>query len=157
MTKSKQSFVNNPAQLSLFDCIKREQEERTEKRPGRMCVTTRLQAAIKAAIKAAPKSVEQIADDMSELICGDVTASMIYNITSTSHSHKLPCDLLPAFCEATGDYRPLLVLTDTAGIHTIEAPDKIRARLQKLEEQKKELDKEKHRYASLLHELERKS
>ncbi len=157
MTKSKQSFVNDPAQPSLFDCIKREQEERTEKRPGRMCVSSRLNAAYKAAIKAAPKSREQIADEMTELSCRKVTVSMINNWTADSHPHEMTCDLIDAFCEATGDYRPLLVLTDTAGIHTIEAPDKIRARLQKLEEQKKELDREKHKYAALLHELERKS
>lgn len=157
MTKSKQSFVNDPAQLNLFDAIRREQEERTAKRPGRMSVTARLQVAVKEAIKAAPKSREQIADEMTELSCCEVTVSMLNNYSAPSHPHRLPCDLIAAFCAATGDYRPLLVLTDTAGIHTIEAPDKIRARLQKLEEQKKELDREKHKYAALLHELERKS
>lgn len=156
MTKTKQSLVTNPAQLNLFDTILKVEEERTAKRPGRMCVTSTFDAATKAAIKTAPKSVEQIADYMTELSATEVTASMIYNITSSSHPHKMPCYLLPAFCEATGDYRPLLVLTDKAGIHTIEAPDKIRARLQKLDEQKKELDREKHKYAALLQELERK-
>lgn len=157
MTKSKQIFVNDPAQPSLFDFIKREQVERTEKRPGRMCVSSRLNTAYKAAIKSVQKSREQIADEMTELSCRKVTAAMINNWTADSHPHEMPCDLIAAFCEATGDYRPLLILTDTAGIHTIEAPDKIRARLQKLEEQKKELDREKHKYAALLHELERKS
>jgi hypothetical protein len=47
-----------------------------------------------------------------------------------------------------------MVLTDTAGIFAVEPPDVIRARLQKLEEKKKELDKEKQKYAALLHELE---
>jgi hypothetical protein len=60
MAKSKQSFVNDPAQLSLFDSIKRDQEERTAKRPGRMCVSARLNAAVKTAIKNAAKSREQI-------------------------------------------------------------------------------------------------
>jgi len=156
MAKSKQSFVTASDQLNLFDTIRKVEEERTAKRPGRMCVASRFDAAIKSAIKAAPKSVEQIADDMTELSATEVTASMLYNITSSSHPHKLPCHLLPAFCEATGDYGALLVLTDTAGIHTIEAPDKIRARIQKLDEQKKELDREKHKYAALLQELERK-
>lgn len=156
MTKTKQSLVNDPAQLNLFDAIRRDQEERTAQRPGRMCVTSRLNAAVKAGIKSAPKSREQIADDMAKLAGCEVTAAMINNWTAESHPHRIPCELLPAFCEATGDFGPLLVLTDTAGIHTIEAPDKIRARLQKLEEQKQELDKEKQKYAALLHELERK-
>lgn len=156
MTKAKQSFVTDPAQMTLFDSIVREQEERQAKRPGRKCVTAKFNASIKSTIKNAPKSVEQIADDMTELAGCEVTAAMIYNYTASSHPHKFPCELLPAFCEATGDYGPLLVLTDTAGIHTIEAPDKIRARLQKLEEQKKELDKERQKYSALLHELERK-
>jgi hypothetical protein len=156
MAKTKQSLVTNPNQLDLFNTIVKGEEERTAKRPGRMCVGAPFEASIKAAIKAAPKSVEQIADDMTELSATEVTASMLYNITSSSHPHKMPGHLLPAFCEATGDYGPLLVLTDAAGIHTIEAPDKIRARLQKLEEQKKELDREKHKYAALLQQLERK-
>jgi hypothetical protein len=153
MTKTKQSLVTDPAQLSLFDSIKRDREDRQTQRPGRMCVTSRLNASIKAAIKTAPKSVEQIADDMTELTGGDVTPAMIYNYTS-NHPHKFPCELLPAFCEATGDYSPLLVLTDTAGVYTVEPPDKIRAKLQKLEEQKKELDREKRKYDALLHEIE---
>lgn len=156
MTKTTKRIVTDPAQLSLFDSIQKNQAERIEQRPGRMCVTSRLNAAVKAGIKSAPKSREQIADDMAKLAGCEVTAAMINNWTAESHPHKLPCYLLPAFCEATGDYGPLLVLTDTAGIHTIEAPDKIRARLQKLEEQKQELDREKNKYAALLHELERK-
>lgn len=156
MTKTKQSLVNDPAQLNLFDAIRRDQEERTAQRPGRMSVTARLNTAVKAGIKSAPKSREQIADDMAKLAGCEVTAAMINNWTAESHPHRIPVDLLPAFCEAVGDFGPLLVLTDTAGIHTIEAPDKIRARLQKLEEQKQELDREKQKYAALLHELERK-
>jgi hypothetical protein len=154
MTKAKQCLVNDPAQLSLFDTIKRDQEERIAKRPGRMCVSARLLAAVKAAIKAASKSREQIADYMTELAGCDVTVAMLNNWTAESHPHKLPCDLIDALCEATGDYGPLMVLTDTAGIFAVEPPDVIRARLQKLEEKKKELDKEKQKYAALLHELE---
>lgn len=154
MTKAKQSLVTDPAQLSLFDNIKRDRDERQAQRPGRMCVSAKLLAALKTAIKSAPKSVEKIADDMTELTGGEVTASMLYNITASSHRHKMPAELLPAFCEATGDYRPLLILTDTSGVYTVEPPDVIRARLQKLEEKKKELDREKHKYAALLHELE---
>lgn len=154
MTKARKSFVTDPAQMSLFESIKRDQEERQEQRPGRMCVSSRLLTAIKAAIKDAPKSVEQIADDMTALAGCDVTGAMIYNYTAPSHAHKFPAELLPAFCEATGDYRPLLVLTDVAGVYTVEPPDKIRAKIQKLDEQKKELDREKHKYSALLYELE---
>lgn len=154
MTKAKQGLVTDPAQLSLFDSIKRDRDDRQEKRPGRMCVKSRSDASIKSAIKNAPKSVEQIADDMTELAGCEVTAAMLYNITSPSHPHRMPAELLPAFCEATGDFSPLLVLTDAAGIYTVEPPEKIRAKIQKLEEQKKELDREKHKYAALLHELE---
>lgn len=156
MTKARQSLVNDPAQLSLFDNVVRHQEERQAKRPGRACISSPLQSSVKTAIRNAPKSVEQIADDMTVLTGGEITAAMLYNITATSHPHRMPAELLPAFCEATGDYGPLLVLTDAAGIYTVEPPEKIRAKIQKLDEQKKELDKEKHRYASLLHELERK-
>lgn len=154
MTKAAKKFVNDTAQLSLFDSIKRDQEERQAQRPGHLCVSGRLQAAVKAAIKKAPKSIEQIADEMTDLIGGEVSAAMLYNITAVSHPHRLPAEWVPAFCEATGDYGPLLVLTDTAGVYTVEPPDKIRAKIHALEEQKKELDREKHKYAALLHELE---
>jgi len=154
MTKTKQSLVTDPAQLSLFDSIKRDRVERTEKRPGRMCVSAKFNPAVKNAIKNAPKSIEQIADDMTSLSGCEVTAAMLYNFTATSHPHKFPCELLPAFCEATGDFGPLLVLTDTSGVYTVEPPEKIRAKIQKLDEQKKELDKEKQKYNALLHELE---
>jgi hypothetical protein len=156
MTKTKQSLVNDPAQLSLFDTIKRDQDERTAQRPGRMCVTAKLQAAVKTAVKSVPKSREQIADCMTELAGCEVTVSMLNNYLAESHPHKLPADLIAVLCEATGDYGPLLVLNDSAGIFTVEPPDVIRARLQKLDEKKKELDKEKQKYAALLHELERK-
>jgi hypothetical protein len=91
---------------------------------------------------------------MTILTGGEVTAAMLYNITATSHPHRMPAELLPAFCEATGDCGPLMVLTETAGVYTVEPPEKIRAKIQSLEEQKKNLDKEKHKYAALLHELE---
>lgn len=154
MTKAKQRLVTDPNQLSLFDSIKRDQEERQDRRPGRMCVSARLLAAVKLAIKIAPKSREQIADDMTELSGRRVTAGMINNWTAESHPHDVPAELLPAFCEATGDFGSLLVLTDTAGVYTVEPPEKIRAKIQALEEQKRALDKEKHKYAALLHELE---
>lgn len=156
MTKTAKRIVNNPAQLSLFDTIKRDQEERTAKRPGRMCVTARLHAAVKTAIKAAPKSRDQIADDMTELAGCAVTVAMLNNWTAESHPHKLPFDLTAIFCEATGNYEALMILNESAGVFTVEPPEKIRARLQKLEEQKKELDREKRKYDALLHELERK-
>lgn len=156
MTKTKISLVNDQAQLSLFDTIKRDQDDRTAQRPGRMSVTVRLLAAVKAAIKAAPKSREQIADCMTELSGCEVTVSMLNNYLAESHPHKLPAELIAVLCEATGNYGPLLVLTDSAGVFTVEPPDVIRARLQKLEEQKKGLDKEKQKYSALLHELERR-
>jgi hypothetical protein len=154
MTKTKTNLVTDPAQLSLFDTIKRDQDERTAQRPGRMCVTARLQSAIKAAIKAAPKSREQVADCMTELSGCEVTVSMLNNWTAPSHPHRLPCDLIVAFCEATGDHGPLLVLNDAAGVFTVEPPDVIRVRLQKLDEKKKELEKEEHKYAALLQQIE---
>lgn len=154
MTKTKQSLVTDSAQLSLFDTIRRDQEERISQRPGRMCISAKLYSTIKAAIKTALKSREQIADRMTELAGLEVSVSMINNWTAESHPHKIPAELIAIFCEATGSYEPLLVLNESAGIFTVEPPDVIRARLQKLEEQKKELDKEKHKYSALLHELE---
>lgn len=154
MTKTKQSLVTDPAQMNLFDSIVRDQEERQAQRPGRMCTHSRLHAAINAAIKGAAKSREQIVDNMNALQSRRVTVSMINNWTSSSHPHEMTIDLLNAFCEATGDYGLIVVITDTAGIYTVEPPEKIRAKIQKLDEQKKELDRAKQKYSALLHELE---
>lgn len=109
-----------------------------------------------AAIKGTAKSRAQIADDMNALQSRRVTVTMINNWTSSSHPHEMTIDLLNAFCAATGDIGPILVITDTAGVYTVEPPEKIRAKIQALEEQKKELDREKHKYAALLQELEKK-
>lgn len=154
MTKTKKNLVSNPDQLSLFDVICQDRDERMEKRPGRMCLSSKLLASVKSAIKTAPKSREQIADDMTELSGRKITVAMINNWTAESHPHDLPAALIAVFCESTGDYGPLLVINDSAGVFTVEPPDVIRARLQRLDEKKKELDKEKQKYAALLHELE---
>jgi len=154
MTKTGKRFVDTPGQMSLFDSIRLDREERQAQRQGRLCVSAKLHSAVKAALKKAHKSVEAVADEMTALTGGEVTASMLYNITAASHPHRLPAELLPALCVATGDFGPLLVLTDTAGVYTVEPPEKIRAKIHSLEEQKKELDREKHKYSALLHELE---
>ncbi|MDD2367637.1 MAG: hypothetical protein PHN84_15925 [Desulfuromonadaceae bacterium] len=152
MTKIKQSLVNG--QLSLFDLLAQERVERVATHPGRLCISARLLAAVKLAIKQAPKSRETLADDMSELAGTDVTIGMINNWTAESHPHRMPAELLPAFCAATGSTEPLRIMAEVAGLFTVQGPDALRAEIQKLDEEEKRVAAEKRKHKLLLQTLE---
>ncbi len=154
MTKPRKRIVSDPNQMSLLDYLKQEREERMAKAAGRLCVSARLQSAIRAAIKAAPKSRETIADEMSELVGQTVTVHQVNNWTAESHPHRMPAELLPAFCEATGSIEPLRVLAEAAGVFTLPGADALRAELQRLDEEAKRIAAEKRKRLLFLRELE---
>lgn len=154
MTKANKRIVIDSGQMSLFEQLKQDQAERVECAPGRMCCSARLMVAVKAQIKAAPKSRETIADEMTVLSGSEVTVHMINSWTSESHPHRLPAELLPALCEATGSDAALRVLCDTRGIYTLPGADALRAEIQKIEEETRKLQKERQKRIVFLQELE---
>ncbi|WP_448874415.1 hypothetical protein [Desulfobulbus propionicus] len=154
MTKRRKGFVN-PDQRSLFDLLVEEREQRTVSKTGRMNVAAPLQAAIREAIRQAPKSRETIADEMTELAGVTVTVHQVNNWTAESHPHRIPAELLPAFCQVTGSIEALRLLAETAGVFTLPGPDALRAEIHKLDEETKKLAREKRKRELFLKEMER--
>ncbi len=155
MTKTQKRIVNDPRQTSLLDLLEQERSERLANAPGRLCVSARLQAAVKAAIKGAAKSRETIADDMTALLGTSVSVHQVNNWTAESHPHRLPAEYLPAFCHATGSVEPLRVLAEASGVYTLPGADALRAEVQKLREQEREISLQRKRHELFLKELER--
>lgn len=156
MTKRKKCLVTDPAQLSLLDLIRQDQLDRAAFRPGRLDIRGKLAAAIKNAIKNAPKSRETLADEMTDLTGERITVSHINNWTANSHSHDMPTRYCSAFCVATGDIELIRIQAEAAGVFTLPGPDALRAEIQKLDEQSKEIQAEKRKRQIFLAELEGK-
>lgn len=154
MTKAKQNLVTDSRQLSLFDLLKQEQEQRGASRVGRLNVSARIDAAIRTAIRNAPKSREVIAEEMTELTGESVTLSMINNWTADSHPHEMPGRLYAAFCTATADHELLRIQAEAAGLFTLKSPDALRADVMKDIEHKRELDKKIKAKEALIKALE---
>lgn len=155
MTKSRKRIVTDSAQMSLLDLLRQERDERAAQAPGRLSMTARLQAAIREAIRQAPKSRETIADEMAELAGAPISVHQVNNWTAESHPHRIPAELLPAFCAATGSIEPLRLLAEAAGVFTLPGPDALRAEVQKLREEEHRITRERKRRELFLKELER--
>jgi len=151
MTKSGPEIVR---QTTLLDLLQRERMERAERQPGRLCVSARLLAAVRLAIRRAPKSRESLADEMSEATGQTVTVHHINNWTAESHPHRMPAELVPALCVATGCDEPLRVLAEAAGVFTLPGPDALRAEIRKLDEEAAKLRAERRRREVFLKEME---
>jgi hypothetical protein len=151
MTKIKQSLVT---QMSLFDLLSQERDERAASAPGRLNVSARINAAIRNAAKNVPKSRESIADAMTVLSGETVTVSMLNNWLAESHPHEMPGRLYAAFCAATGDHELLRIQAEAAGLYTLKSPDALRADVMKDIEIKRELDKRIRRKEALIKALE---
>jgi hypothetical protein len=156
MTKSKKNIVAHKDQLSLFDLLRQEQSERQSCRSGRLNLTAQINSAIKNAIRNAPKSRETIADEMTEYTGERITVQMINNWTADSHPHDMPGRFYAAFCVATGDNELVRIQAEAVGVFTLPGPDALRAEIQKLDEQTKELQAEKKKRQMFLQELEGK-
>ena len=156
MTKSGKRLVKHKDQLNFFDLLRQEQAERQIARPGRLNISAQINAATKVAIRNAPKSRESLADEMTELLGERVSVGMINNWTAESHPHDMPGRYYAAFCVATGDIELIRIQAEAAGVFTLPGPDALRAEIQKLDEQTKELQAEKRKRQMFLHELEGK-
>lgn len=153
MTKARRKIVGDSLQMSLFDILTAQRQEKAATAPGRLNIAIRLTMAARCAIKNAPKSRETIADEMTEMTGDTVTVSMINNWTAESHPHRIPGELIPAFCVATGDHGMIEIQAEAAGVYTLPGPDALRAEIQKLDEQAKALNKEKAKRLTLLKEI----
>jgi hypothetical protein len=155
MAKKIKKIAIDPGQLDLFSLLQQERAERAEAQSGRMCVTSRLMAAVREAIRLAPKSRETICDEMTHSTGQTITVNMLNSYTAESHPHRLPAEIIPAFCAATGSVEPLRVLAEAAGVFTLPGVDALRAEVQKLREEEQKLAGERKRRETFLRELER--
>lgn len=155
MTKARGKIVSDGRQMSLLDMLTAERQERAAVAPGRMCCSAKLMMAIRKAVKLAPRGRDILADEMTELSGQVVTVARLDNWTAESHPHRMPAELLPALCQATGCDEPLRVLAETAGLFTLPGIDALRAEVQKLREEEHKIASQRKRREVFLKEMER--
>jgi len=130
---------------------------------GSLDIDSELRAAIsedlKAACDGAGRGISryEVAARISELIGREVTASMLYNWTSESHSdYNFPLKLLPAFVIATGRQRRTFeVLSRKAGLFALPGPEALRAEIGQIEEEIRRLQGERAKRKLFLREMDR--
>jgi len=125
MSKLQKKTDTNLNQLSLFDLVKQQHEERSHKEPktGTLNVTLQLQEVIDKCIGQCPVSRDIIAGRMSDLTGHQITRSMLDSWTSSAkQKHRFPAEFLPAFCTSIGNDEPISFLARKSGIFTM--PDK---------------------------------
>jgi hypothetical protein len=151
MSTSKKRPKIDSRQLSLFDLL----APRAEPSAGELDVRSSLKAALSAAMKQSPHTRNEIAARMSDLTGHAISKFMLDAYTAESKDfHRMPAELLPAFCVATGSLEPLELLCRKAGGFCVPGPDALRAELKRIEEQIGRLQVERRRRQMLLRELE---
>ena len=153
MTKPRKRIVTDPRQMSLLDHLQKEKEERQTAVPGWGCISSKFQSSIKQAMKNAPKSREVNAEEMSDLLGTIISVHQLNNYAAESHPHRIPAEILPAFCQATGSIEPLRILAEAAGVHTLPGIDALRAEVQKKREAKRKIEEEIRRCETFLREM----
>lgn len=109
MSNSKKDQTGHPDQLSFLN-----QQTIVE---GRMAdLSLALRASLVTAIKNCPLSRYQIAAQISELMSRDITKDMLDKYCAESaEGHRIPAEVLPAFCAVTGSREPLVILAEAIG------------------------------------------
>lgn len=153
MSKAGKKIVMDDRQMSLFELLSQERDERAAG-PGCRCISARLMVAVKEAVKGAPKSRETIADEMSFETGAEITVHMINGWIAESHPHRFPAEYVGALCRVTGCTRPAEVIATDAGLFALQAPDALRAEIQHYAEVKTKAGAEERRRKVLLAAIE---
>lgn len=142
----KNETSSRPAQLSLLYL--------NGSAEGQMAdITLALRASLVKAIKQCSLSRYQIAAQISELISRDITKEMLDKYCAESaEAHRIPAEIIPAFCLITGSRAALDLLAQAIGC-TLLGPEEaqaleiVRLRMEKteLEKQIKKLEKKARR------------
>jgi len=146
-------------QLSIFEALQssRKQEEIT---PGQFKVIDQLRGSIRAAIKQCPLDRYQIAGEMSHLLGQTVTKEVVDSWTRESDEvngrpgRHIPAEFLPAFCRATGNNEPLVILCQVASLFVLPGPEALRAEIHKLDEEIQDAKERKKERLMLLKEIQ---
>lgn len=153
MTKNNKKIVIDDRQMSLFELLSQERDERAVG-PGSRCISARLMVAVKEAVKGAPKSRETIADEMSFETGAEITVHMINSWIAESHPHRFPGEYIGALCRVTGCTQPAVVIAEDAGLFALKAPDALRAEIQHYAEVKNKASAEERKRKALLAVIE---
>lgn len=159
MAKSRKRLDASPNQLSIFDLLEKQNQER-ESVPveGSLNLHSKLKAALALSLKnALPKSRWEVAGEMSSLLGIEISRWQIDSWVAESKEHKIAAEYIPAFCTATGSILPLQVLSDPCKVFAVQGPDALRAEIQKDEEEIKLKRQEKRKKETLLAALETKN
>jgi hypothetical protein len=157
MSKSRPQFDK---QTSIFELLRSLNLPKASTE-GQLRCADRLRAAMRAAIKGCPLSIHQIAGEMSHLLGASITTDRIYSWTRESDElngrpeRHIPFEYIPAFCQVTGSVAPLRVAAELVGHFVYAGPDAMRAEVQRLNEQIRDLQSEKRKREIFLKEIER--
>jgi len=144
-------------QLSLFDLVKQQHEERVQQEPktGTLNVTLQLQEIIDKCIGQCPVSRDIIAGRMTELTGHQITRCMLDSWTSSAkQKHRFPAEFLPAFCAAVGSDHPITFIARKSGIFTMPDRDVLRAELVRKIEKRDEASREIKKIKMYMQEME---
>lgn len=153
------SKLNNSLdhQLSLLDLIDHVQRHPQTPSEGSLDVKNTFQALIIDTIKKSDLSRWEIAGKMSALIGVEITKYMLDAWTSESKDgHRFPAIYLPAFCQAVGDYRPIKILAEKAGVFVLPGVEVLHAEMAKRIKRRDKENREIKRIKMFLRELEGK-
>jgi len=156
MSKFHKRTDTNRDQLSLFDLIKQQHEERLQNEPktGTLNVTLQLQEVIDKCIGQCPVSRDIIAGRMSELTGREITRAMLDSWTSSAkQKHRFPAEFLPAFCTAVSSDEPISFLARKSGIFTMPDKDVLMAEMARKIELRESANREIKKIKMFLHEM----
>lgn len=127
---------------------------------GSLNIIDPLKDAMRQAIKASPLSRHQIAGEMSHLVGETVSKEQIDSWTRVSDevngrpARHVPAEYLPAFCKATQDNKPLIIMGEKVGLFVLPGPEALRSEIHRIEEEINEAKAEKKKRLMLLKEME---
>ena len=131
-------------QASLFSYL----EPETPPHPGSMDIGMRLRHAVSDAIKKSGKDRIDICAEIYKLSGREVPKSTLDGWSAESRDLSndgidfngnrrwgISCDVLPAFCAATGDWETLFIMVEACHYKALKGKDVIRARVGLLKEE----------------------
>ena len=118
-------------------------------------IETILRESLRAILKNSPITTLEIAEKMSEILEETITIDMIYSWTAKSKAlHHIWASRLSAFCQVTGNYRPLEIVCESAGMFCLPGPEALRAEIQTWRETEQRASRERKKRELFLKEME---
>lgn len=154
MSKSRKRIDGN--QLSLLDLLEKVNPPKQSSSEGSLDVKNHFLSSIINAIKNCSMSRWEIAGKMSALLGVEISKFQVDAWTAESKErHRFPAIYLPAFCQAVGDFTPLTILAEKAGVFVLPGREVLNAELAKRICRREEETKEIKKIKAFLREMEK--